>query len=207
MHHHIGHTCCRLIGRQGKGAARIHDGKLGTRHVVRISHLHVAVLVGDDARFAHLAACGRDGEHAGDREVALRRGLAQVEIPDFAVIRDAAGDRLGRVDDGAAADGEDEIHALLAAQVDALVDEGQPRVRNDAAQADEVHAAVAEQPADLVQQAGLLRALAAVMDQHLVTPVFLHEAGHFFLGLLPEHDFGRGVVDEISHNHCVFAKL
>ena len=87
------------------------------------------------------------------------------------------------------------------------MDEGQARVRNDAAEADEVHAAVAEQPADLVQQAGLLGALAAVMDQHLVAAIFLHEGGHFFLGLLPEHDFGRGVVDEIFHNPCVFAKL
>ena len=75
------------------------------------------------------------------------------------------------------------------------------------AQADEVHAAVAEQPADLVQQAGLLGALAAVMDQNLVTAVLFHEVGHFFLGLLPEHDFGRGMIDEISHNQCVFAKL
>ena len=45
------------------------------------------------------------------------------------------------------------------------------------------------------------------MDQNLVTAVLFHEVGHFFLGLLPEHDFGRGMIDEISHNQCVFAKL
>ena len=200
VHDHVRDAGRRLVRGQGEGADRVHDGELGPAQLVGIAQLHVAVLVRDDAGFAHLAARGRD------REVALRRGLAQVEVPDFAVIRDAAGDGLGRVDDGTAADGEDEIHALLAAQVDALVDEGQPRVRNDPAQADEVHAAVAEQAADLVQQAGLLGALTAVMDQHLVTAVLLHESGHFFLGLLPEHDFGRGVIDEISHIQCVLYK-
>ena len=207
VHDHVRHAGRRLVRGQGEGADRVHDGEPGPAHLVGIAQLHVAVLVRDDAGFAHLAARGRDGEHAGDREVAFRRGLAQVEVPDFAVIRDAAGDGLGRVDDGAAADGEDEIHALLAAQVDAFVDERQARVRNDPAQADEVHAAVAEQPADLVQQAGLLGALAAVMDQHLVAAVFLHEGGHFLLGLLPEHDFGRGMIDEISHIQCVFTKI
>ena len=31
VHHHVGDTCCCLVGRQREGALRIHDGELGAR--------------------------------------------------------------------------------------------------------------------------------------------------------------------------------
>ena len=95
VHHHVGHAGSRLIGRQGEGAVRIHDGKLRARHVVRVAQLHVAVLVGDDAGFAHLAAGSGNGQHRCHGQHRLRFGLAQVEVPNITVEAYAIGNALG----------------------------------------------------------------------------------------------------------------
>ena len=199
MHHHVRDAGGRLVRRQGEGAAGIHDGELGAGDVVGIADLDVAVLVGDDARFAHLAAGGRDGQHARDGQADLGLGLAGVEVPDFAVVRHAIGDGLGGVDHAAAADGQQEIDALLAAEGDALVHLGQARIGDDAAQLEDFQPAFAEQVADLVQEAGLGGALATEVDQDLVAAVFLDQSGDLFFGMLSEHDLRRSVVVKISH--------
>ena len=134
-------------------AAGVHDGEFGAGDVVGIAHLDVAVLVGDNARLAHLAAGGRDGQHARDGQAGRGFRLAGVEVPHFPVVRHAVGDRFRGIDDAAAADSQQEIDAFLAAEGDALVHLGQARVRHDAAQQEHLQAAFFQQPDDLVQQA------------------------------------------------------
>ena len=141
VHHDVRDTGSRLVRRQGKGTAGVHDGEFGTAEVVGVTDLVVAVLVGDDARIAHLAAGGRDGQHAGDRQAGFRFRLAGIDVPHFAVERHAIGDCLQGIDDAAAADGQQEIDALAAAQFDALVDLGQARIGHDTAQLDHFQAA------------------------------------------------------------------
>ena len=199
VHHHVGDAGRRLIGRQGERAARVHNGKLGPRHVVAIAQLHVAVLVGDDAGLAHLAAGGGDGEHGGHGEHLFRLGLAKVEVPHVAVVAHAVGYALRRVDDAAPAHGEDEVHTLPAAQVDALLGFRQPRIGHHAAQGEHLQAALAKQAADFVEQARALGALTAVVNQHFRAAILLCQTSHLLLRLFAEHHFRRRVVIKVFH--------
>ena len=174
VHHHVGHAGGRLVGRQGERAAGVHDGKLRAREVVRVAELHVAVLVGDDRRLAHLAAGGGDGQHTGHGQHLRRRGFAKIEVPDVALVGYAVADALGRVDDAAATDGEQEVDALLAAQLDTLLSQRQTRIGHHAAERNVLYPTLAEQRTDLIEQPRLQGTLSAVMHQHLRATVFLH---------------------------------
>ena len=82
----------------------------------------------------------------------------------FLTLAEGTDNTLSDGSDAAATDGQDEVDAFLAAKVDAFVDQGKTGIRNDAPELDEVDTFIVEDPADLVQQAGLLGALPAIMD-------------------------------------------
>ena len=121
VHHHIRHTSCRLIRRQGKSALGVQDGKLGTTQIVGITHLHIAILVGDHTRLTHLTTSSRDGQHRCHRQHLLRFGLTHIDIPHVTLERYTIGDTLGRIDHTTTANGQDKVDTLLAAQVDTLL--------------------------------------------------------------------------------------
>ena len=117
-----------------------------------VAQFHVAVLVGDDAGVAHLAACSRNGEHGGQRQHRLRSGLAQIEVPHVAVVGNTVADGFHGVDDAASTYGKQEVDTFAAAEVDALVHFRQAGIGHYAAQRDEGDALFLEQVAHFVEQ-------------------------------------------------------
>ena len=199
VHENIGAAAGGLIIRQSHGQFGIHDGELRAADIVVIAALDAALLFGDDGGIAHFAAGSGDGQHHADGQTALGLALVIVEIPDVAVHAHAVADGLGRVDDAAAADGKDEVNAFLFAQVDALIDEGEMRVGDDAAKLDMRDVRRVEGRFDLVEQAAAARALTAEMNQNLFAALRADEVADLLMGIFAEIDVGRGVIAEIAH--------
>ena len=86
-----------------------------------LAKLYVAVLVGYHTAVAHLAACRGYGEDGTNGHARLRNSLSQVKVPHVTVVTHAVAYCLGRVDDGASADGNDEVDTLATAQVYAFM--------------------------------------------------------------------------------------
>ena len=106
----------------------------------------------------------------------------------------AVGDGLAGVDDRAAADGQQEVHAAGLGQLDALAHLGQMRVRHNAAQLHVEDTGLVQRLLDAVQHAGTHGALAAVVDQHAGAAELLHQGTDLFDGTLAKFDLGRGVI-------------
>ena len=87
-----------------------------------------------------LAARGGDGQHRAHGQGLFDGYAALVEIPEIPIVQGARGDGLGRIDGGAAAHGQDEIHTLFAAERDALAHQAAAGVGLDAAQGDKTDA-------------------------------------------------------------------
>ena len=66
------------------------------------------------------AGCGDCQHHAHGKSGHWLR-FAVVEVPEIAAVDGAHGDGLGRVDGGAAANGQDEIHAFRHGAADSFV--------------------------------------------------------------------------------------
>ena len=113
VHHDVGGSSSRLIGRQRISALRVHDGKLTTAEVAVHATLQHSLVVGDHTARRHLRACSRDGEHHADGQARLWHGLPVPEIPHVARIPHAVADGLRRVDHATATHSEDEVHLLL----------------------------------------------------------------------------------------------
>ena len=95
VHHHVGHASSRLVRRQGEGAFGIHNGKLRPRDIVRITQLHVAILVRDNTSLTHLASGSRDGKHRGNGQTADSLSLTHIEVPHITLVDRAVGNGLG----------------------------------------------------------------------------------------------------------------
>jgi len=134
VHHHIGHSGSRLIGRQGECALGIHDGKARTCQFVGVSALDIPVFFGDDRGFAHLASRRGDGENRGHRQAGRGLRLGVVEVPHVAIVYGTEGYGLGRVDHAASSHGKDKVDLCVAHQSDALSDEPEARVGNHSAE-------------------------------------------------------------------------
>ena len=125
-------------------------------------------LVVDDHDLARLATGGGAGEDGDDRQGRHGLGLAQEQVPHVAVVGGAEADRLGGIDGGAAAHGDDRLEAVLAAQRDALVDELESGVGLHAAELDELDAGGAQALAQALEQPARLEVVApVVMEEHL----------------------------------------
>ena len=153
MHHYIHAAACRLICGKSVGELGVHYRKFALAVVAVERALEHILVIGDNRAVAHFAAGGRYGKHGSHRSAALADGLADVKVPHVAVIFESRTDGLAGVDDAAAADGKDEVNAFLFAQVDALIDEGEMRIGDDAAKLDMRDVRRVEGRFDLVEQA------------------------------------------------------
>ena len=114
MGQHIHCAAGELIVRQRTGVSGIQHGKLGSDDVrLGAAPFQVAVFLRNHAAVGAFAASGGNGQHRADRQRALNFGLAGEEIPEIAVVGDAHADGFGGVDDAAAANGQQEVHALF----------------------------------------------------------------------------------------------
>ena len=134
MHHDIGGTGCRLIGRQREGALGIQDGKLAAAQVAVESAFVLILIAGDHARITHLAASCGNRQHGTEGQTGFRCNTFSPEIPRVAVIAYAIADSLRRVDHRSAANGQNEVHAFPAAQFNTFFHFGEQRIGHHASQ-------------------------------------------------------------------------
>ncbi len=206
MHQDVHAAAGRLVGGQGGGELRVHDGEAGTADVVVVAPLDAALVFGDDAAVAHLAACGGDGEHHAHRQAGLGPAGPVVELPHVGLLRQAIGDGFGGVDDAAASHGQNEVYTLLPAQLNAAVHQRQPGVGHHAAQLGVGDLRLIQRGLDPHQQPGPDHAAAAVVNQHFFAALGLDQRAGLLLRALAEHHLGGGVIDEIEHklSSCIF---
>ena len=199
VHQNIRAAACRLVIRQGHGQFGVHDGELRAADVVVIAALDAAFFLGDDGGVAHLASGSGDGQDDADRQAAGGAARVVIQRPDIAVHAHAVADRLCRVNDASAADGKDEIDAFLAAKLDALIDEGQMRIRHDAAELNMRNACRVQRRLNLIEQTAAACALSAVMDQNLLAALSADKLTDLILRSTAKIDVSRGIVTEIAH--------
>ena len=122
-----------------------------------------------------------------------------IQFPDVAVHAHAVTNRLCRVDDASAADSENEIDALSAAKLDALIDERQVRIRHDAAELNMRNACRIQRRLNLIEQTAAACALSAVMNQDLLAALSADEFADPVLRPTAKIDVGRRIVAEVAH--------
>mgnify|MGYP007028319714 CR=1 FL=1 len=191
VHHDVGAAGLGLIVGQGLGELGVHDGELRAADVVVVGPLLVGVHPGDDAAVGCFAARRRDGQDAGHRQAPRPCGCVRYSSQtSFSGFGQAVGDGLGRVDDAAAAHGQQEVDAVLFADADALVDLVEVGVRHDAAQRPAGNASLGQRIFGPVQHTGADGALAAVDDEDTGAAVFAHQRAHALFGAFAEDDPG-----------------
>ena len=191
-------------GGEGNGQLRVHHGEFGGGRCRCCSPLHAALVLGNHAAVAHLAARGGDGEHYAHRQAGPGLTGPVVELPHVGVLGQAVGDGLGGVDDAAAAHSQDKVYALFFAQLDALIHQRQPGVGHHAAQLHIRNSLALQRSPDLRKQARTLGAAAAVMDQNPATARFLHKPAGLLPGSLSENYFRWCMISNWNINFTFF---
>ncbi|MNY02975.1 hypothetical protein D3C86_1355700 [compost metagenome] len=154
-----------LAGRQREGRFGIEDREAGVDVLAHERELLAGLPLGDDRVAVHLGAGRRQGQDRAKRQRRLdARALGQ-DVPGIALEVHGRRDELGPVEDRAAADGEQELHALLAHQLDGGHQGLEPRVGLDAAELQNL--APRKRLLDLVVHAVGLDAAAAVGQEDL----------------------------------------
>ena len=196
VHHNICHTAAQLERRQAGGQLGVQDGKGRAVQLGVKAPLHAAVAVGEHRRVAGLAAGSGDGQHRAHGHGLLQIGRFQPDVvPDVqAGIGRAVGHGLGRVDDAAAAHGQNEVGLHGQGLLYALSCQGHSGVGLDAAQGFHRQAVVPQSFTDPVQQAGTDGAAAAVDHQNPAAAVFSHILCRLQVGVRAEHHFGGHLI-------------
>ena len=200
MHQNIGAATGGLVIGQGHGQLRVHDGEPGPGVVGIAPPLEPAVLVGDNRGIAHLAAGGGNGDDDAYRGAGGGGALEVIEIPGVAAVGKAIADGLGRVDDAAAAHGQEEVDALLPAKLQALPYQADAGVGHHAAQLHMGDPRRVQGGLHPVQKPGALDAATAVVDEDLGAPLGLDQLAHLVHCSLSEDYLSRGKVLKIHHN-------
>ena len=171
---HVRGAAGGLVSGEGTGVPGVHDGENGAVDVAfDIAPLQIFSLQGNDAGVGGLAAGGGQGQHHAHGQGLLRRLFGE-EVPEIAVVGHAHADGLGGVDGAAAAHRQNEVHALPAAQVDALVHLAAAGVGLDTAQLHPGDAGLPQGSSRIVICAVALDAAAAVDHQHLCAAETAH---------------------------------
>ena len=191
---------------QGEGEFWVEDGKARVDQLRIDGTLEPAFFLGNDGAGTRLATGSRQGEDSADRQGGGRRAFAQIEIPDVAFNDGAHGDRLRRVDDAAAAHGENKAELVFLAELDAFMHEAQARIGLDAAEFDPLDASRLERGGDAVIKAARLDAAAAEMQQRLLA-VCRRVLADLGLGTATKNDAGGIAEFKIVHASILLCLL
>ena len=198
MHHNVHAAAGGLIRGQRAGERGVHNGKARAGAFVVDALFEPAVLVGDDAGVARLAARGGDRQHRADGSARLRRGLAHEEIPDIKFgIGERVADGLRRVDHAAAADGEQKVRAGLLCKSNALAHAAEPGIRLHAAERLVADARFLQQLEHAVKQSALSRAR---NDERVRAAAFADKLTAAAFGVAPENDLRGNAVFKVLHD-------
>ena len=201
MHENIHAAAGRLKGRQRHGQLRIHDGKGRTGHIRLEAALEAVFLVGHNGRTAHLAARGGDGHNAANGQACVRLAFAHVIIPHVPLVGCAVSNRLGRVDNAAAAHCQHKIHLFSARQFNALADQRKPGVGHYTAKGDKGQTFSLKRGLDPVHKARAQGALPAKVYKHLAAFAGFGECTGLLLCIFAENNPGGRVVRKIVHGN------
>lgn len=192
----VGGAAGGLIGGDGVGVFGAEEGDGGAEGLGGPAVFFFGLGVGDDGAGIHFGAGRGDGGDGDEGEGGVDGGAASDEVPGVGVVGGAACDDFGGVEDGASAEGEDEVQAFFAYEADAFADEADLGIWLDAGEAVAVDIGLADFCEDFVEEAALFGGAAAGDEEDAAA-----EAADLF-GKVGEHavsevDFGGVMVDEI----------
>ena len=199
VHHDIRHAGRRLVRRQSIGQFGIQGGKPRPAEGAGNAPLVQVRFVGNHTGVAHLAARGREGEHAAHRQGRLRFRAAQEEIPHIARIGNPVRNGLAHIDHAAAAHRQQEIDSFFPAKVDTLPRHTQARIGDHTAKRQIINSFLRQLAANPVQQARPAHTATAEHDQHPGAAIFLQQGGHLLLRIPTENHLGRRVIRKSFH--------
>ncbi len=168
MGENVGAAAGGLVLADGIGQRRVQERNRRAEVRVGDDELLLGFRVGDHADGVHFGAGRSEGEDGHDREAFADGRFTDAEIPSVAVIEGGRRDTLRTVDDGAAADGEEDVNAFVFADLGAGVDGGHLRVRIHARKLEPGQARLFDGVDDLVIQTGALDGTAAIYNKHLL---------------------------------------
>ena len=192
----VGGAAGGLIGGDGIGVFGAEEGDGGAEGLGGPAVFFFGLGVGDDGAGIHFGAGRSDGGDGDEGEGGIDGGVASDEVPGVGVVGGAASDDFGGVEDGASAEGEDEVQAFFAYEADAFADEADLGIWLDAGEAVAVDIGFADFCEDFVKEAAFFGGAAAGDEEDAAA-----EAADLF-GEVGEHavsevDFGGVMVDEI----------
>lgn len=160
MAHDVGGAGGGLVGRhrEGVGGVADGDGRIG----IAVADLLAEGHVGDHTATVELGAGRRDGEHVDDGQCAQLAMARGDHVPQVALPEDAGRDGLAAVDGGATANCQDDVDAVLSAELHAALDRLDAGVGLDAVELGDLEVPVAQDVEDGVVEAGPLDRAAAV---------------------------------------------
>ena len=157
------------------------------------------------ANFGHLAAGGGKGQDNAQGQACRCLPFVVIEIPDVALVGHAVADGLGGVNGASAADGQQEIHAFLFAQLNAFIHQAQPGIRHRAAEGHVGDGGRVQGVRDFFQQSGTDDASSAVVNQDLFAAELPDQGGNLCFRAFAEDHLGGRVV--IESKHCFPSRL
>ena len=192
----VGGAAGGLVGGDGVGVFGAEEGDGGAEGLGGPSVFFFGLGVGDDGAGIHFGAGRGDGGNGDEGEGGVDGGAASDEVPGVGVVGGAACDDFGGVEDGASAEGEDEVQAFFAYEADAFAYEADLGIWLDAGEAVAVDIGFADFCEDFVKEAAFFGGAAAGDEEDAAA-----EAADLF-GKVGEHavsevDFGGVMVDEI----------
>ena len=201
MHEGINHAVRDLTRRQSVGVNRVKNGKLRLDVRRHKGTLVAGGFTGDDRAFVRLGAgCwqSQNGTHRDGAVNVAAVGLEDFPRVDACIIVRCRSDKFCAVQDGTAADRQQEGHFLFAGNFHRVHQRFIGRVWLNTAKFQHVQPLQCAQY--LVQHAGFFHAAAAVGDQHASVSGDL--SAQIFDSAFTEQNTGRGV--KIKIKHCSF---
>ena len=126
-------------------------------------------------------------------------GFSSEEIPEISAIGDAHADSLGGVDDAAAADGQQEIHAFLPGQFNALVHLAAAGIGLDAPQLAPGNTSLFQRDGSGVISAVFPHGAAACHQKDLAAAKLTDQRAHAAGLSLPEGEESGGIECKVVH--------
>ncbi|AEW75227.1 hypothetical protein EcWSU1_03799 [Enterobacter ludwigii] len=201
VHKRIDHTVRDLTCRQGVGVNRIEDGEYRLNVIVHKGLLITRGFTGDNGTFVGFRTGRGQGQHGTHWDRAFDIAAAGFQnVPRVNTVRVVrrSGDEFGAIQDGAAADCQQEGDFFITGDLDRVHQCFIRRVRLDTAEL--THVQTFQRAVNLIQYAGFFHAAATVGDQYAgVSGDLCAQVGD---SAFTKQNAGWGV--EIKIIHCSF---